>query len=195
MKICTICQKTYSDENLNFCLDDGGTLTQINDNPPPTMLMNTTRQTNPNWPDQTNPKNQPFGVKDFSNDPFSQQTHGNPAWSPPPAPIQGWQNQGLGSNTPFQPPMAGFGTGQDQTLPIISLVLGILGFVLMCCYGGLPLGVAAMITGYLGMTNTTNNPMQYGGRGLAIAGMVIGGVEVGINLLWVIIFVLSSVVK
>ena len=38
--------------------------------------------------------------------------------------------------------------GQDQTLPTISLILGILSIVLSCCYGGLPLGLAAAITGY-----------------------------------------------
>ena len=49
MKICPQCQKTYSDENLNFCLDDGTILTQSNarDNSiPATVLINQTRPTN-----------------------------------------------------------------------------------------------------------------------------------------------------
>lgn len=48
MKICPRCQKTYSDENLNFCLDDGAVLTPSNavDNSiPATVLMNQTRPT------------------------------------------------------------------------------------------------------------------------------------------------------
>ncbi len=192
MKICSLCQKTYSDENLNFCLDDGGTLSQINDNPPPTIVMNTTRQTNPNWPDQTNPKNRPFGVKDFSNDPFNQQTQGNPAWSPPPAPIQGWQNQGLGANTPFQPPMAGYGGGQDQVLPIVSIVFGSLSLLLFCCYGGIPLGLIAIITGYLGINNANNNPMQYGGKGLAIGGTILGGITLLLTILFIFLGILGK---
>lgn len=43
-----------------------------------------------------------------------------------------------------------------------------------CCYGGVPLGAAALILGYLGLKNANENPMQYGGRGLAIAGIITG---------------------
>ena len=51
MKICPRCQKTYSDNGLNFCLDDGATLTQSNavDNSiPATVLLNLPRPTNSN---------------------------------------------------------------------------------------------------------------------------------------------------
>ncbi|MEQ1923696.1 MAG: hypothetical protein ABL952_14410, partial [Pyrinomonadaceae bacterium] len=34
MKICPRCQKTYSDDNLNFCLEDGSVLTQAAAEPP-----------------------------------------------------------------------------------------------------------------------------------------------------------------
>ncbi|MCY7376644.1 MAG: hypothetical protein LH472_11850 [Pyrinomonadaceae bacterium] len=50
MKICPRCQKTYSDENLNFCLDDGAVLMQSNaaDNSiPATVMINQPRPTNP----------------------------------------------------------------------------------------------------------------------------------------------------
>ena len=49
MKVCPRCQKTYNDENLNFCLDDGAVLMQSSataDNSiPATVLMNQTRPT------------------------------------------------------------------------------------------------------------------------------------------------------
>lgn len=52
MKICSRCQKTYTDESLNFCLDDGAVLTQVggaNDNSmPATVLMSQPLPTNPN---------------------------------------------------------------------------------------------------------------------------------------------------
>ncbi len=53
MKICPNCQKTYSDESLNFCLDDGTTLNQLNERESPlpqTVLINQPRPTNPNQP-------------------------------------------------------------------------------------------------------------------------------------------------
>lgn len=53
MKICPRCQKTYSDEGLNFCLDDGAVLTQsvvANQWLPATVLLNQTPPTNPNQP-------------------------------------------------------------------------------------------------------------------------------------------------
>lgn len=48
MKICPKCQKTYSDENLNFCLDDGTTLMQSNSRPdslPATVMITQARPT------------------------------------------------------------------------------------------------------------------------------------------------------
>lgn len=50
MKVCPTCQKTYTDENLNFCLEDGTTLKPISAAPPPpadTVLVNQTRMTPP----------------------------------------------------------------------------------------------------------------------------------------------------
>lgn len=58
MKVCPKCQKTYSDDNLNFCLDDGTVLTQqaqAQDSMPETVFMNPPRPTNP----QTSFGNQP----------------------------------------------------------------------------------------------------------------------------------------
>ncbi len=53
MKICPRCQKTYSDEGLNFCLDDGAVLTQsavVDQSLPATVFLNQTPPTNPNQP-------------------------------------------------------------------------------------------------------------------------------------------------
>ena len=51
MKICPQCRKTYNDESLNFCLDDGSTLTQtaaFDSSLPATVLLNQPRPTAPN---------------------------------------------------------------------------------------------------------------------------------------------------
>jgi len=78
MKVCPRCQKTYSDDNLNFCLDDGTVLTQASVPPtqesmPETVFMSQPRQTSPHT--------------SFGNEP-SAQTSWNPQASPyaqPPA--------------------------------------------------------------------------------------------------------------
>jgi len=54
MKICPRCQKTYTDDNLNFCLDDGVVLQQAGGNEPqPTVFMNQPRATEPPRPAPT----------------------------------------------------------------------------------------------------------------------------------------------
>lgn len=47
MKVCPRCQKTYQDDNLNFCLEDGSVLAHATSGqaPPPTVLLNQPRTT------------------------------------------------------------------------------------------------------------------------------------------------------
>ncbi len=47
MKICPTCRKTYSDDGLNFCLEDGSILTLAADQLPETVMINQPRFTNP----------------------------------------------------------------------------------------------------------------------------------------------------
>jgi len=108
-------------------------------------------------------------------------------WTPPPAPDAGWQNQQIGQNTPFQPPAAGTGS-INQTLPIISLVLGI---VSLCCYVSPLTGLGALVTGYLGIKNINQDPRVYGGKGLAIAGMIIGGIMFLVGTAYYLIVILA----
>lgn len=124
--------------------------------------------------------NQGFG----SNQPLQQNE-----WTPPPSPEQGWQDQGLGANTPFQPPVAA--GGQNQVLPIVSLVFGIIS---VCCYVSPLTGLVALITGFLGMKNANNDPNQYGGKGLAIAGMITGGIFFLVGLAYYILVIFLAVI-
>ncbi len=64
MKICPRCQKTYSDDNLNFCLEDGSVLTQAAAEPPPTMI----NQVMPTQQQQTMPS-QPGGQPQWNTAP------------------------------------------------------------------------------------------------------------------------------
>jgi len=171
MKICPVCNQTYTDESLNFCLNDGATLKNDDNDPPPTIFMDPPRTTNPNYTD--------FNTK------FSQpNTEFNSNFGQP--------NQEI-YQTPYSPPAVNH--SQDQTLPIISLVLGVLGFVLVCCHGGLPLGIAAVITGYFGMRNADQNPQKYGGKGMAIGGLILGAVGLLSGAVYIILYIIGSIAK
>lgn len=87
-------------------------------------------------------------------------------WTPPPSPVQS-------SPAMSSPPPAAKGGKLNQTLPIVSLVFGILS---LCCWISPLTGIIALITGFLGMKNVNNNPAQYGGKTLAIVGMILGGI-------------------
>ena len=160
MKQCPRCSKTYTDENLNFCLEDGELLLQMapqpgayRDDPPPTVIMNEARVTNPvSWQQPT---------------------------APPPAVYQGQQMMG-------QYPMS---MTPNQTLAIVSLCLGV-GSVTIgwCCYIGVLLSPAALITGFIALSQIKKDPKTYGGRGLAIGGVVTGLVYIAVVVLIVILY-------
>lgn len=166
MKICPVCNQTYTDESLNFCLNDGATLNDADNDPPPTIFMDPPRSTNPNFADF----NSNFGQPDNF----------------------GQANQEI-YQTPYSPPAVNY--SQDQTLPIISLVLGVLGFTTFCCLGFLafPIGLAAIVTGYLGMKKADENPQKFGGKGMAIGGIILGAIGVVSGLVFLIFAIISAV--
>ena len=137
------------------------------------------------------PQQQPFNSSPFD---AAQSSYGQPlaqsAWTPPPAPDAGWQSQNIGANTPFAPPMVG-ASGDNKTLAIVSLVCGILS--LTCC--GAVTGIAALITGFMAKNNVDANPQQYGGRGLAIAGMIMGAISIVLTVLWLVFAGIGSVLR
>lgn len=168
MKQCPRCNLTYSDPQLNFCLDDGELLTEFAREPPParyaddapTVMLNDARRTNPsNWPAQ--PQAQPLAQ-----------------WRGQPAPVPHGQ---------FSPYM--MRPTPNQTLAGVSLGLGIGSMTIgWCCYLGLLLSPAALITGFLALSYIKKNPEAYGGRGMAIAGIATGAVFLVFFLLIIIIY-------
>jgi len=129
----------------------------------------------------------PFGQSPFSQpEPFNppmQQTE----WTPPPAPVSEWQNQNLGANQSFQP--SGASVGQNQTLAIVSLVCGVLSII--CCFSFVT-GPAGLITGFMAKNKADQDPAQFGGRGLALAGMITGGIGTLIGILVIILQILGA---
>jgi len=157
MKRCPKCGQTYTDSEINFCLNDGELLsrltepiyqspfddqrpTRLADDSPPTVVLDQSRVTNPT------------------------------GWTPPASPpVRYQQPQGqIFSSYPINP-------APSQMLPILSLVFGLCSLTVgWCCYSGMLLGPAAIIMGIVGLVQNKNNPELYGGRGLAIAGIATG---------------------
>ncbi len=123
-------------------------------------------------------------IDSFNQSPFGSQTESynlplqQTEWMPPSAPVSEWQNRNIGQNTPFQPPVTG---GENQTLAIVSLVLGVIGIVL--CQFTAPV---ALVTGFMARKKAEENPNEYGGSGLALAGIITGAIGTLLLILLVI---------
>jgi hypothetical protein len=73
-------------------------------------------------------------------------------------------------NPQYQPGSGIPAGGQNQTLAIVSLVLGIASIIFCAGLTGPP----ALITGIMAKKKATNNPAEYGGAGLALGGIITG---------------------
>ncbi len=166
MKVCPKCSHQYDDDNLNFCLSDGELLMKMSAedaDATPTVYMDAPRVTNQNW-EPPNP---------LATDPQ--------------------QNQQIYQQPYSAPQQFSAGASKDKTLATVALVTGILSLLLMCCYLGIPLGAGALITGYLGMTKANSDPNAYGGRELAIVGMVLGGISFVLSAIFIFFGILGSI--
>ncbi|HEY1955565.1 MAG TPA: DUF4190 domain-containing protein [Polyangiaceae bacterium] len=108
----------------------------------------------------------------FSPPPFG---YGPPPGAPiPPNPM----NPGYpGGMPPMQP--------ANNGLAIASLVTGIVGLFPGCCCVvlGIPLSVGALVMGLVAMSQINRSQGRQGGRGLAIAGAVLGGTGTAMSII------------
>lgn len=124
----------------------------------------------------------------FNQSPFGNASANQTEWMPPPAPVSGWQNQNLDGITPFQSPVI---QGQDKTLAIVSLVCGILS--LTCC--GPVTGIVALVTGFIAKNKIDAEPLHYTGRGMALAGMITGGISILLTILYIVFAIVGGVLR
>jgi hypothetical protein len=96
--------------------------------------------------------------------------------------MQNPQNYGQGAA-----PAAG---GPNQTLAIISLVVGILS--IFCCGWFVP-GIAAIIMGFIAKSKASNDPSNFGGAGLALGGIITGALSIVLGIIVVILYVFMGV--
>jgi Domain of unknown function (DUF4190) len=178
MKRCPTCNRTFEEDWLAFCTQDGATLVQelpARDEPPPTILSSAPPPPAGDWmqpsgglgsgqfqsqpvPPPVPPSNVAgspggFGSGQFQPQPQQQMQSG---WQPPPPP-------------PYAKP-------KKQGLAIASMILGIVSIPGTClCYvGGIPLSLAAIILGSISLVQIKNDPENNTGKPLALTGVIIG---------------------
>src|ERR1051325_4766547 len=106
------------------------------------------------------------------------------AWQPPAPDASYGAQEAAGywqGNAPYQQPYVQapqFYPQQKlkQGLAITSLVIGCVGIVV--CFAGVLGAIPGLICGIVAVKKANNNPMEYGGKGLAIAGIVLNGLAV-----------------
>ena len=152
MKRCPTCNQTFEENWLSFCTDDGTSLvdfTPSSREPPPTIKVNA-------------PETKPLGKPTFdlpgSYTPLVQ-------FEPPKTPAPLWQ--------PAPPPLMAFSPSPQQGLAITSMILGVVSITVgWCCYFGVITAPISIIMGAISLVQIKNDPAKYGGKPLAIIGIV-----------------------
>jgi hypothetical protein len=152
----------------------------------------------PQYPQYTDPYAQPPGQQQQPQypqppsyqDPYAQPqptsgnpypTSGNPYPTSPPA-YTAYPVAGYGAPAPQQ--------GNQNVFGILALILGIVSIPAACCYLGLLLGGAAVVLGIVGMKKATEG--QATNRGMALAGVICGGVGVVLVIGYIVLRVAFS---
>jgi uncharacterized protein DUF4190 len=170
MKYCPQCNRQYTEPWLTFCSDDGTML--IEELSPPVdpnwnpVIREPKVDTRSEQETQWLPRQPPMAGGWVAPDERPPMT---PVWQPPPPPPR-----------PLAKP--------SQGLAAASLITGILGLV-FGCFGPLP-GIAALVLGGIALAQIKNSPQTTGGKPLAIAGLITGGLAVlfyGLLLIWMIL--------
>ncbi|MEO7672458.1 MAG: DUF4190 domain-containing protein [Pyrinomonadaceae bacterium] len=177
MKRCPRCGQTYSDAAINFCLNDGELLSYLADDAPKTIVQNAP----PSFVDDSPPT-------EFLKSPRVTSETNWPTHAPP-VRYQGPQQDAPQIFTNYPTTVS-----PDQTLAIVSIGLGVASMTIgWCCYSGMLLGPAAIVTGLIALSMIKKNPGVYGGRPFAITGIVIGAAYLAIMLLIIIVYIIAMI--
>ena len=162
MKRCPVCNTTFDDPYLGFCPNDGTPLQRVTaDDPAATVLMPPSSQTGPSSGGYIPPAPQPYG---WANDTPNQ-------WTPPPAPS-------------LRGPIS-----QQQTLAAASLILGLLAMTVGWICGGPFLALFAVVLGIVALVQVKKDPSRYGGKVMAIVGLILGALVLAIYLVIMAIWI------
>lgn len=164
MKTCPKCNRTFTEEWLAYCTEDGSTLIEdmpaaLSSEPPPTVFIPPAADTAPDAP-------KPFDLPGSYNPPQPVA----PAWQPPP------------------PPPMRTGVVQKQGLAVASLILGIFSVTFgWCCSIGLLTSPVGIILGSISLVQIKNDPVTNSGKPLSIIGIALSAVYIFV---WILIFAL-----
>ena len=168
MKRCPTCNQEFTDEWLTFCTQDGTALIEVApaaDEPPPTLVAMPPSVSPLEQPTLDLPKATPAAP------PYTPPSQAG-VWKPPPAP-------------PYP-------KSKQQSLAAASLVLGIVSMTIgWCCYFGVLTGPIAIVLGIVALSQIRKDPSQHAGKGMAIGGIVTGGLYFVFLALIVLIYGLS----
>jgi len=173
MKYCPQCKRQFSEAWLAFCSDDGTPL-----------IEDLTPASDPNW----DPR-----IREPKVDTASEQ---ETQWLPrePPMP-GGWvapDERPPMSPGPWQPPPAPVRPNKqpNQALALASMITGIFGIVTGGCFGPVP-GIVALVLGWMALSQIKKSPDTVTGKSYAVAGLVLGAVNVVFYTLLLLWFFLS----
>ena len=164
MKHCPTCNRTFDEDWLAFCTDDGTTLVEMpaassSSEPPPTVRIPPATDTSPE-------AQKPFDLPGSYTPPQPV----TPAWQPPP------------------PPPVRQSTGQQQGLAVASLILGIFSFTIgWCCSVGLLSAPVGIVLGIISLVQIKNDPVRNTGKPLSIIGIALSSFYI---VVWFLIFML-----
>ncbi|MEU3453259.1 hypothetical protein ABZ671_06615 [Micromonospora sp. NPDC006766] len=138
------------------------------------------------------PGQDPYGEQP-PQDPAAPQQPQDPYAQPPAAPQYGQQpyQDPYAQQQPYGAPTyptAGYPQpqGQQNTLGLVSMILGIASIPLSCCaFIGIPVGIAGAVTGYLGRQKAAQGLANNDGQ--AKAGLICGAVGAGLSIAWIIL--------
>ena len=171
MKRCPTCHKTFEEQWLSFCTDDGTTLIDeyVAPSEPPPTIMATAEPYAPAW-----------------NLPSAELPPSSPEWRPPQRAVPEWQ----------PPPPPSYVQPQNKNLATASMILGIISVTVgWLCFGPIP-GIASIILGAVALSQMKKTPERVGGKQMAWTGIITGGVTVllyiGIMIFYVFVIVAAN---
>ena len=175
MKRCPTCNRTFDEDWLAFCTQDGTTLVEEPSSrpsePPATILAPPPAPPAGNW-------QQPSGG--IGSGQFQSQA------VPPPGPPSniGAPSGGIGSgqfqpgqqmHSGWQPPPPPTVQGQKQGIAVASMICGIFSVTIgWCCYGGVITAPVAIGLGIYQLTQIKKDPEHNTGKPFAITGIICG---------------------
>jgi nitrate reductase NapE component len=188
MKRCPACQRTYTDDTLRFCLEDGTTLLGSGASAPSDPLAATLIDSPPR--DTSSNRSAPTELL-RADSTFDRQSPQSPSWPPPsPSAPGGGRIQPqryppfVSSSAPESvekrtwPAFAILATGIVTMLMLLGSFVGagikarseLIGFLFLA---GMLLGIGGALAGAVVLVIAIRNPQRYGGKGIAIVGLLL----------------------